>query len=299
MTTDSTQTSKTQEVEVFVTLDNVALVATKSIEISNSFIPFEEQFKEWEKKIDGLEITDVKQTKEMKMAKDARLAIGKVRKAIGDTKDKLKEETKAYNSHVMSVHNPLVERCKELEAKLKDKEEFKKRAEEAALAVIRKDREDSLTPEELALIPSHKDIEKYSEDEWGMAVEGAKAQIENKILREKQAEIQAKIDADNEAKVDAPTQDAPKEDGPSNNAQYYPNDGSLGHTHAEVPKTVSLEDAEVGRIYRILGTSTIVLKSSYKDPAGNIECYVIGTGDIYTSASNMSDVGVHEVFIKA
>lgn len=103
------------------------------------WIRFEEHFKaadEAAKKVSGLEITDVSQTKEMKLAREVRLELQKIRVAAKKTHDALKEDALKEGRFIDHVNRLIVDATTPIEKSLLEKEKFAERKEEARIKAL-------------------------------------------------------------------------------------------------------------------------------------------------------------------
>jgi hypothetical protein len=98
--------------------------------VRSQFETYLAQFKEWKEKIQGLEVNSVEDTANMALAKQARLALVKVRTAAEKVKQNLKADILKEGRVIDTIYNFIVDNIKPLEAELLEKESFAARLEE-------------------------------------------------------------------------------------------------------------------------------------------------------------------------
>lgn len=113
--------------------------------IEASFAPLFVQANKWAAQVAGLKVTDVSQVREMKLARESRLALKEIRVLAGKNKDRLKEDSLKRSRAVDSIYNTVKGICEPLEAELLAQEQFALRAEAARLEKIKAERVELLT----------------------------------------------------------------------------------------------------------------------------------------------------------
>lgn len=153
--------------------------------IQEAFAPVYEKIAEWQELAKTLVVTDISQKAQMKMAKEARIAVGKVMTGVGKTKDDLKEESKRYNSAVQEVHNDLLARLEPIKAHLLEQEKFEEREEERRKKALAEERRDFVNRqvyrEHVAI---NEDFENMSEEQFEQCCKDAEAQYNQEVERE-------------------------------------------------------------------------------------------------------------------
>lgn len=110
-----------------------------------TFAPFLEQTAEWERKADAIRVTDITQTKEMKLARESRLAIREIRIAIEKARKELKESALKRGQLIDACARALRERLEPIEETLREQEEYVERKEAERKAKLGTDRRAELT----------------------------------------------------------------------------------------------------------------------------------------------------------
>jgi hypothetical protein len=110
-------------------------------ELLEKFEPFMAQAIEWKRRSESLVVTDVSQLREMKMAREARLALRDVRINADKTRKYLKEEGLRYGRAVQGVYNVIESAIVPIEAHLEKQEKFKEIHEMKLREALRIERE--------------------------------------------------------------------------------------------------------------------------------------------------------------
>ncbi|MCA6489104.1 MAG: hypothetical protein IM569_13770 [Chitinophagaceae bacterium] len=106
------------------------------------FTPFLKQAADWKEKAESLVVTDITQTHEMKMAREARLAIREIRLAADKTRKMLKEESLKYGRAVQGAYNVIEAVISPIESHLEKQEKFKELYELRQKEKLRLEREE-------------------------------------------------------------------------------------------------------------------------------------------------------------
>lgn len=105
------------------------------------FTPFLVQAADWKEKAESLVVTDVSQTHEMKMAREARLALRDIRLAAEKTRKMLKEDSLKYGKAVQGAYNVIEAAISPIEKHLEEQEKFKELYELKQIEELRLERE--------------------------------------------------------------------------------------------------------------------------------------------------------------
>lgn len=105
------------------------------------FTPFLEQTAEWRERAESLVVTDINQTREMKMAREARLALREIRINADKLRKELKEDSLRYGRAVQGVYNVIETNISPIEKHLEAQEKFKEIYEMKQREAIRAQRE--------------------------------------------------------------------------------------------------------------------------------------------------------------
>lgn len=102
---------------------------TTAQSLQKAFEPFFAQANDWQEKAKGLVVTDESQTREMKMAREARLALKEIRVNADKTRKALKEDSLRYGKAVQEVYNVIEYLIVPIEKHLEEQEKFVERKE--------------------------------------------------------------------------------------------------------------------------------------------------------------------------
>lgn len=184
--------------ELTVVIQQSGVEQSTALTLQTSFMPFFQQAKEWDEKAKSLVVTDVSQVREMKMAREARLALRDIRINADKTRKSLKEDSLRYGKAVQGVYNVIDYLIAPIEKHLEDQEKFAERLEAKRKADLKEQRDTELLPY-LAFVPYQIDLGELGEEAWATVLNGAKLQYQAKI----QQDIQAETDRIAREKADA------------------------------------------------------------------------------------------------
>ena len=140
------------EVVAEIPQDLALVVQSSGLEVESArnvtdvFAPLFAQAHSWAEKVATIKVTDATQVREMKLARESRLALKEIRVIAEKNRTRLKEDSLRRGRAIDSVYNTLEALVKPLEAQLKEQEEFVKRQEEQRKARIKAEREEALRP---------------------------------------------------------------------------------------------------------------------------------------------------------
>ena len=116
--------SEITELQAIDVIESSGLEPETVAMLKSKFIPFLEQAREWKSRAEGLVVTDAGQTREMKMAREARLALREIRVNADKTRKALKADALAYGNAVQAVFNTIKLAIEPIEKHLLDQEQF-------------------------------------------------------------------------------------------------------------------------------------------------------------------------------
>lgn len=177
--------------EALIVLRETPITEDSKNLITNSFVGFFLEAKLWKEKADQLIVTDVNDLENMKLAREARLALVKVRTAADKKRKELKAETNNFNNAVQGIYKVIEDTLTPIEKHLEMQENFKKRADEAAIMQLEHDRIVKLAPY-AEFVPVGISLGLISEDDFIKVFDGAMLQSEAKNKRVEDAIKQAK-----------------------------------------------------------------------------------------------------------
>jgi hypothetical protein len=178
---------KTNELVKFVS--ESGLEQTTAEMLQQSFLPFFDKAKGWNEKARTLVVTDISQTREMKMAREARLALREIRINADKTRKALKEDSLRYGKAVQGVYNVIDYLITPTEKYLEEQEKFAEIQAEKKRAELRAQREELLRPY-VEFVPYAVDLGNMTEDAWQKLIEGARLQMQAKIEADRKAEAE-------------------------------------------------------------------------------------------------------------
>ena len=122
-------------------LSDAGLDQNSNAAILEKFAAFDAQASEWMAKAKTLVVTGADQKDEIKQAREARLALRKIRTEADKTRKELKAESLRYGKAVQGVYNFLEYKIKPIEDHLQSQEDFAKIAEQKRVDALRAERE--------------------------------------------------------------------------------------------------------------------------------------------------------------
>jgi len=134
---------KTQVLDV---IESAGLEQDTTRTLRQKFMPFWEQAEKWRETAAGLVVTDASQTREMKMAREARLALREIRINADKTRKALKEDSIRYGRAVQGVYNVIEYLIKPIEEHLLEQEKFAEIQAQRRLEALNAERERIAAP---------------------------------------------------------------------------------------------------------------------------------------------------------
>ena len=158
-----------------------------ALSIKDKFLPFFEQAEQWRVKAESLVVTDASQTHEMKMAREARLALKNIRVNADKTRKELKEDSLRYGKAVQGVYNVIEYLIAPIEKHLQEQEDFIAIQEAKRKAELKSSREIELQPF-AEFVPVGLNLGEMSDEDYVKILNVAKIQMQAKIEAERKAE---------------------------------------------------------------------------------------------------------------
>jgi hypothetical protein len=180
-------------------IDESGVEKQTAIILQESFMPFFQKANEWSEKAKTLIVTDVSQTREMAMARQARLALREIRIEADKVRKTLKEDSLRYGRAVQGVYNVIEYLIKPTEEYLEQQEKFVELQEAKRKAELKAVREMELQPL-IEFVPYGINLSDMAEPDYQKLLNGAKLQMQQKMeeeAREKAAE-EARVKAEKE-----------------------------------------------------------------------------------------------------
>lgn len=145
------------------------------------------QADEWCARARSIQVTSEDQKREMKLARESRLALREIRVNAEKARKRLKEDSVRRGKAIDGIANVLKALIEPIEAHLLEQETFAERAEEARRDALRAARAEALTA--YGADPSaFVDLGAMAEETWTLTIENARGAHEAKIEAAKQAE---------------------------------------------------------------------------------------------------------------
>lgn len=169
-----------------VIVANSGIERTKAQTVLDSFTQYFEEASKWEQQTAGLVITDVSQTREMKLAREGRLQLKEIRVNAEKTRKKLKENIVIEGRFIDSIYNLIEGVTKPLETVLLEKEQFVERQEAARIEDIRLSRAEALAIYEVDT--SYYDLGNMPEVSYAQLCENSRIAAESRAQAQRKAE---------------------------------------------------------------------------------------------------------------
>ena len=135
-----------KELQVLDVIESAGLEQDTTKTLREKFLPFWEQAEKWREIAENLVVTDESQTREMKMAREARLALRAIRVDADKTRKALKEDSIRYGRAVQGVYNVIEYLIKPIEEHLLEQEQFVEIQEQKRRDALNAEREREIAP---------------------------------------------------------------------------------------------------------------------------------------------------------
>ncbi len=180
---------KTMENQLIKVISDSKVEQSTALSLQNAFLPFYDNLLSWSEKAKTLVVTDASQVREMKMAREGRLALRDIRIAANKKRIALKEDSTRYGKAVQNVYNLIDDLCTPAEKHLEEQEKFVEIQEENRKAELKAIRTAELAPYMEFSGCVIYSLGEYTEDEYQKILSDCKEALENKIAEEAQAEL--------------------------------------------------------------------------------------------------------------
>lgn len=154
-----------------------ALPTGSAADLQAAFMPYFERAAEWREKAMTIKVTNLNQTKEMREAREARLALKDIRVNAEKTRVKLKEDSLRTGKAIDGMANVIKFLIAPIEEHLENQEKYGERLAEQQRAIARDERECE-AGKYLADFPQSVDLGAIDEYEFAKLLKFAKAQFE-------------------------------------------------------------------------------------------------------------------------
>ena len=135
-----------KELQVLDVIESAGLEQDTTKTLREKFLPFWEQAEKWREIAENLVVTDESQTREMKMAREARLALRAIRVDADKTRKALKEDSIRYGRAVQGVYNVIEYLIKPIEEHLLEQEQFVEIKRQKEREAMHMEREQAIGP---------------------------------------------------------------------------------------------------------------------------------------------------------
>ena len=161
-----------------------------ALSLQNAFLPFYDNLLVWSEKAKTLVVTHKSQTREMKMAREGRLALKDIRVAANKTRIALKEDSTRYGKAVQSVYNLIEGLITPAEKHLEEQEKFVEIQEANCKAELKAIRSAELLPyAEFVEACTYPILGEYTEKEYTSLLNSCKELLEINLAEKAQAEL--------------------------------------------------------------------------------------------------------------
>ncbi len=199
--------------QLTVVVEQAGLGLESAHSLKSAFAPFFDQAEEWRKKVELINITDASQTREMKLARDSRLALREIRIKAEKTRKQLKEDSVKRGRAIDGVYNVLEFLIDPLEKRLLEQEKFVERLEEKRKADLKLHREELLAPYQVDT--SFYSLGEMPDETFSSLLETIKIAHETKIAAARKAEedriVAERAKVEEEARIRAENERLKKE----------------------------------------------------------------------------------------
>lgn len=142
--TNEIEVTELNPVETLIKQNGLEVETAKSLH--DSFMPFFEQAEDWKKKAESIVVTSIEQTREMQMARQARLALKDIRVDVEKTRIRLKEDIVRKGKAIDGIANVIKYLIEPIEGHLKQQEDFIKVQESKRIAELKEERTKLIQP---------------------------------------------------------------------------------------------------------------------------------------------------------
>jgi hypothetical protein len=175
-----------EKTEIDLIVSQSGVKEETGIAIKNAFSEIETKLSEWKEKVALIKVTDASQIREMKLARETRLALKDVRIDADKIRKALKENNTKENRAIQDAYNYIESEIKPMEEHCLLQEKFAELQEQKRLEERKSKRLEELMPYNVAVDMAM--IESMGEESWDMYFAGVKKTHEEAILKQQQEE---------------------------------------------------------------------------------------------------------------
>lgn len=158
-----------------------------ALALRSSFAQLFAQAEEWTARAKQIRVTSVEQKRDMKMARESRLALREIRVRGEHARKRLKEDSVRRGKAIDGAANILKALIEPIEEYLLEQETFTERHEAARKAALREERAEALRAFG-ADVGAYSDLGEMGEDTWSHVLDGAKTAHEARVEEARRAE---------------------------------------------------------------------------------------------------------------
>lgn len=176
----------TQSNELVLFVEQSTVAENQKATLLEAFSNFFEQTEEWKAKAKGLVITDVSQFREMKMAREARLALKNIRVSTEHKRKELKEESLRTSQTIDAIAKIITNQIVPIEKHLEQQEKFVEIQENKRKDELRDSRMEQLAP--YGIDASFYDLRNMPDNTFAELLNNSRLAHEAKMEAERKAE---------------------------------------------------------------------------------------------------------------
>lgn len=182
------ETTEFTNVEVLNLIEQNGIQVAPNRNIVDSFLNFFGEVRKWQTQAQALTITSIEQTSEMKIARQARLALKNIRVEVEHTRKRLKEDSLRTGQTIDAVAKILTNEIAPIEKHLEEQEKFAEIQEKKRKAQLRAARELALEP--FTVDTQHYNLEDMPEDAFQSLLSSIAIAYQQQKAAQEEAEAQ-------------------------------------------------------------------------------------------------------------
>ena len=184
-------TSTASDLAVYVAKSGLDVAAAKSLQ--DGFAPLFDQAQKWRGQAAAVRVTDVSQVREMKLARELRLAIKDTRVSSDRLRKSMKEGILRQGKAIDGCHAVIEFICAPIEEDLLKQEKFAEERERERIAKLTAERTEAVAPYD-ANVANFYRLGEMADADWNALFETVKRTFETKVEQARLAEEKRKSD---------------------------------------------------------------------------------------------------------
>jgi hypothetical protein len=169
------------------------LEPASALQLRETFASFFEQVDGWAAKAAAIKVTSVDQKREMKLARESRLALREIRVNAEKARKRLKEDSLRMGKAIDGLANVIKSEIEPIEEYLREQETFAERAEAARIEALRAARAAELAA---VGVVAGEPLGELSEEAWAERIGAARAAHEAALEQARLAEVARAAEAE-------------------------------------------------------------------------------------------------------